>query len=408
MDQRAILILADDRHVEPARSLSRAVRDRWSIGAPPEVRVLGTSGNGTTAIGSADALLVLAGERVSADEERTMLLTVATARDEEMPVLVIGDIGAPSGPGIAMLPAGAEPGTIAAVLAGMLLRQPRIDELRTEREATARVAGTVHDKMTRIDEELQAAGIVQRNFLPGRLPKIGSIDVGALWRPTSYVSGDYYDVRRIDRRTIGVFIVDAAGHGVPSALMTMVLARAFDWAQTTHPHRPDLVMRTLNDELCFQQTGITRFATGAYALVDCIDGSISYCSAGHPPPLRLDGNSLRPFPNTRAGGLLGVFPEQEFHVMRERISPGETLLLHSDGFEQAFPLADASPDELTVPSDAYLDVFESLGELEDAESMVSSISRTIDRRRGSLHPCDDLTLLCVHRMREAGSARNAA
>ena len=89
--------------------------------------------------------------------------------------------------------------------------------------------------------------------------------------------------------------------------------------------------------------------------------------------------------------------------MTEQLRPGETLLLHSDGFEQAFPLPDAGPNELTMPSNAYLNVFKSLGDLDDPQEMVVRLATAIDSRRGSLHPCDDLTLLCVHRARETSS-----
>lgn len=411
MSNSALVVITDDGSTEDAKALSQALHDGWPIGSPPVIRIASHDECKSTPPAPGTARLLLATGSSGARQVRFITNCIDQAREDGAPVLVVGEITNPNRPDLVDVPAVAaatEPATIAAVLAGMLDRQSEIRSLRTQAAATARVVDNVQEEMTKIDEELQAAGIVQRNFLPDQLPRIGSIDVGALWRPTSYVSGDYYDVRRVDDTTIGVLLVDAAGHGVPSALMTMIIARAFDWAQAEHPHRPELVMKTLNNELCFQQAGITRFATGVYALIDCTDGTMTYCSAGHPPPLLLDRSVLRPLPNEQAGGLLGVFPEQTFEPMTYPLIPGETLLLHSDGFEQAFPLPDADPNEMTMPTNAYLEVFKSLSDLKDTDEMVKRISGAIDARRGSLHPCDDLTLLCVHRLGEAATLRRAA
>ena len=117
----------------------------------------------------------------------------------------------------------------------------------------------------------------------------------------------------------------------------------------------------------------------------------------------LSETELRVLENTRGGGLLGIFPEAEYDVMTERLQPGESFLVHSDGFEQAFPLPTAGPSELTRPTNAYLNVFKSLGEARDPEEMMQRLSLAIDSRRGSLHPCDDLTLLCIHHQRQTSA-----
>ena len=161
-----------------------------------------------------------------------------------------------------------------------------------------------------------------------------------------------------------------------------------------------LRLNAINRDFYKQQSGITRFATGVYAIIDCEEGLIHYSSAGHPPPLMLSATELRVLENSQGGGLLGVFPEADFEVMTEPIESGESFLIHSDGFEQAFPLPTAGPNELTRPTNAYLNVFKSLGEANDPEDMMDRLSTAIDSRRGSLHPCDDLTLLCIHHQRK--------
>jgi serine phosphatase RsbU (regulator of sigma subunit) len=96
------------------------------------------------------------------------------------------------------------------------------------------------------------------------------------------------------------------------------------------------------------------------------------------------------------GAGLGIFDDSEFETMPGRLEAGESLLIYSDGFEQAFPMPDAPEDALHMPNNAYLNVFKSLAGLGDPEAMIGRLESAIDARRGSLRQKDDLTLLCVH------------
>ena len=79
--------------------------------------------------------------------------------------------------------------------------------------------------MTRLDEELRLAAKLQQDFLPKQLPQVGPIHFHSLFRPAGYVSGDLYDVMRLDEKRVGFFPVDAVGHGMPAALLTMFIKR---------------------------------------------------------------------------------------------------------------------------------------------------------------------------------------
>ena len=408
MSNRHLQIICADERRADAEELATALAESWAVDACPDRRIVPLSAWPDAAPGSEDCGIVLLPAESGIDH--TGLRALDLAHDACIPTLIIGDresCARSQSLDVVHLANGTDHATIAAVLVGMLGRQPEVDRYRMQVDTSARLVNKVHEEIEKLDEELQAAAMVQRDFLPGSLPRLGTVSVGALWRPTSYVSGDYYDVRKIDEDRLGVFIADAAGHGVPSALMTMLIARAFEFAWTRHGDDPAAVMTSLNHEFCLQQTGITRFATSVYAVIDCRTGVVRYSSAGHPPPLVLAAGELRALANEDGGGLLGVFPDETFSVMVEKLAPGETFLLHSDGFEQAFPMPNATLDEMARPTTAYLDAFRSLGELDDPVAMTERISKLVDERRGSLNPCDDLTLLCVHREQVRRTLLNA-
>src|SRR5665213_2378159 len=104
--------------------------------------------------------------------------------------------------------------------------QHEMDSLRGELNQVRRRDETLNFYMHRLDEELRLAARLQQDFLPKILPQLGQVHFHTLFRPAGYVSGDLYDVTRLDERHIGFYIADAVGHGMPAALLTMFIKHA--------------------------------------------------------------------------------------------------------------------------------------------------------------------------------------
>lgn len=290
---------------------------------------------------------------------------------------------------------------IAAGVRGMLSRQAEVERLNHELAIATRFTGGLRSEIARMQEELQLASHVQREFLPRGFPALGSVRVDAFWRPASYVSGDIYDVIRLDERHIGVFIADAVGHGVPAALLTMVICRGLPAKDVGHgTYRivpPSEALARINADLIAHQGRTTRFATAVYCTIDCVTGRARLSSAGHPAPviLRADG-ALETI--DAGGGLLGVFDGEQYPEVEVELGPGDRLLLYSDGFEQAFPGDPTGARHARTPSKRYLEEFAALRSAPDVAAMVEQVGRRVDMQFGSVHQADDLTLVAVERI----------
>ncbi len=299
--------------------------------------------------------------------------------------------------GLTVLPSNTSVRTTSAVMRGMISSWEMIHGLRMQNEVNGRLIESVTEEIDLMDEELQSAMLVQKALLPRTLPSSHGMSMAAFWRPSSYVSGDFYQARMLDENRMGVFLADAAGHGVASALMTMIMAKSFEpRSEDGRIRTPGEVMRSLNDALCQMERSRSRFATGLYMTIDCRDGSLSYSTAGHPPPMILGSDRITAMNIENGGPGLGIFEDSEFETMHGRLEPGQSLLVYSDGFEQAFPIPDVPDEALHLPNNAYLRVFKSLSELGDPGAMIERLETAIDARRGSLRQKDDLTLLCLH------------
>lgn len=291
--------------------------------------------------------------------------------------------------------------TIAAVLRGMLARQHEVARLERELAIAARFTGGLRGEISRMQEELQMAAQVQREFLPSIFPEVGAVRIAAFWRPASYVSGDIYDVARLDERHVGIFIADAVGHGVPAALLTMVICRGLPGKEvgngTYRIIPPGEALARVNTEMITHQGSTTRFATAVYCIINTHDGTATLSGAGHPSPVVLRADGTMELINS-AGGLMGVFAGEQYQDTSFTLHPGDRLLLFSDGFEQAFPGDPSGSRHARLPSQRYLDEFMAAANAESSEKFVDQIGRRVDMQFGSVRQADDITLLVVEHL----------
>ncbi len=395
-----IIITSLDGGQAASAEMKRRLADGWRSPSPLNIVATGSSDPAEEDLKRIDAFVIMACEEV--DSSR-MLPLLATLEEAGVAALVLVE-GQPEADnpyeyaGALTESIECEDAILCATLQGMLHRQQEIIRLRKEASLADRFRGGLQGEVARMHEELQLAAMVQREFLPRELPNLYGINLAALWRPAHYVSGDIYDIARLDNDHIGVFIADAVGHGVPAALMTMIICRSLTTktikGNSYELIEPSDVLANLNRGMIRRQGRTTRFATAAYAVINCRTRVMRFAGAGHPPPLLLSANGACRCLETE-GGLLGVFEDETYSQIEVDLAVGECMLLYSDGFEQAFPETAADAYKRRLPNMRYRDEFERLIDEPTAQDMVETISHRLDDQAGSLHQIDDLTLLCM-------------
>jgi serine phosphatase RsbU (regulator of sigma subunit) len=178
------------------------------------------------------------------------------------------------------------------------------------------------------EEELQEAREIQDRLLPKKLPKVRGYEVAAMTQPLRFVGGDYYNVVRIDERHTALCIADVAGKGMPAALLMSSLQAALKPLVGQRLAPAELCHR-LNRILC-EITPVGKFISFFYALLDSVDNRLTYCNAGHNPPLLIwgDGTSME---LKAAGAVLGQFPHWLYEESQLQMRSGDKLILFTDG-----------------------------------------------------------------------------
>jgi len=243
----------------------------------------------------------------------------------------------------------------------------------------------------RLDREQLRVGEFQRTLLPARPPELPGWRIAVHYETSTRAGGDYYDFFPLADGRLGLLIADASGHGTPAAVlmaMTHVLLHATPDAQA----QPDIALAQLNHDLTRSITS-GQFITAFYAVLDPASGELEYSAAGHNPPYVKRANDAIEMLTDGGGPPLGVIESARFAVARIRLTPGDTLLLYTDGLTEAL-----SPDSTLFGESAVSSVLESADGM-PPQGLIERLAQAVRLHRGTAPVSDDLTLVVLQATR---------
>jgi phosphoserine phosphatase RsbU/P len=205
-------------------------------------------------------------------------------------------------------------------------------ELLQKLEQQVALAREQRQRLRQREEELQDAREIQASLLPKRLPDVRGYEIATVNQPLRFVGGDYYNVVRMDDRHTAICIADVAGKGMPAALLMSTLQAALQ-PLIAQKLPPSELCHRLNRILC-DVMPVGKFISFFYGVLDNQQNRLTYCNAGHNPPLliRADGASTE---LDAQGAVLGQFPEWQYRQSELEMRSGDRLLLFTDGLVEA-------------------------------------------------------------------------
>jgi len=247
---------------------------------------------------------------------------------------------------------------------------------------TMRHATQSQQRLAAVDSELATARAIQLAALPRKNPEIAGLDVAAIYTPASDVAGDFYDFLELDDGSLGIFIADVSGHGIPAALVASMLKIALA-TQAENASSPARILANLNALFCGRLE--RQFVTAAYVHIDPNAGVLTTASAGHPPPILRHGETCDEI--IVPGVVLGRFRDARYEELSRPFGAGDTLVLYTDGVTET---ANRSGEQW---GDQRLR--ESIGG-ESPKALAAKISAEVQTWRGvSGPPEDDVTMIVV-------------
>jgi phosphoserine phosphatase RsbU/P len=239
-------------------------------------------------------------------------------------------------------------------------------------------------KIQQQELDLQRAREIQQSLLPKHVPQLPGFEVAGAWQPARVVSGDYYDVLRLNDHKLGICVADVAGKGVSAALL-MANVQAAVRAYAGEDESPAGVCLKVNS-LLHENVAVGKFVTFVYGVLDADRRTFVYCNAGNPYPILASAGSTRTLDHS--GAVLGVFSEWKYEDTTIDLKPGDRLLLFTDGITEAEDADGREFDENGVASFANAN-----GRLAAKELISRLLARVSEFCGAQFH--DDATLLVI-------------
>lgn len=212
-----------------------------------------------------------------------------------------------------------------------------------------RMNAELYERNLQVEKELYTARQLQQSLLPPFLPdpddmsgmqiskchyKDDSIRITGVYVPCDALGGDIYDVIKFPNGTIGVAVADVSGHGVPAGFVTAIFKSSF--YRVTHNYSlPGDILFHLNNELAdIVKTG--EYVTSVVSLLqpDETGLTFSYSGAGHPYPLYYNAKTKQLERLKENGTPLVWFKNMEYPTGHISLSPGDKILLYTDGVNE--------------------------------------------------------------------------
>jgi predicted ester cyclase len=185
----------------------------------------------------------------------------------------------------------------------------------------------------RVEQELRVARSIQQASLPKEVPTLENWQITPYYQPAREVGGDFYDLFELEDGRVTVVMGDAAGKGIPAALVVSATASVLRAvAQALGSSSPSEVLAQVNETL-FARIPPNMFVTCFYAILDPKNGSMNYANAGHDLPYLWHGGDCE---ELRARGMpLGLMAGMSYEQKEIELDAGEGVLFYSDGLVEA-------------------------------------------------------------------------
>lgn len=255
-----------------------------------------------------------------------------------------------------------------------------------------------------LENELNIARNIQKEFLPTQMPEIPGWDIAAYFKAAKFVAGDYYDAFSLPDGNLMFVVGDVCGKGVGAALF-MTLFRSLlrvtstsghlaetDKSQSGQSHAESVsqAIASTNRYVAETHEQALVFSTVFIGVLNVQDGTLTYINAGNEAPYLIRQNGkLEQLPPT--GPVIGFMPDAEHHVLEVHIESGDSLLVFTDGI----------PDSKNGQNEffGHNRLVELLHQTDaNSTSLVNRIGSVLDQFIGTTDQFDDITMMTLKRI----------
>ena len=240
----------------------------------------------------------------------------------------------------------------------------------------------------RIESELRIARGIQMSMVPSQFPDYEGLDMYAVMMPAREVGGDLYGYVMLDTR-LYFCVGDVSGKGIPASLFMAQATRLFE-TLAKQGMMPAEICTRINDALSGDDNENGMFVTMFVGLVDLTTGHLSFCNAGHNPPVIGGTPSQGDFLQMESNAPIGLWPDLQYIGEEIDTVKGRPLLIYTDGVNEA-----ENPQQQQFGDDRLLSILRDT-HYDSSRQVIETLTAAVDKHRNGAEPNDDLTVMCIH------------
>lgn len=240
----------------------------------------------------------------------------------------------------------------------------------------------------RMESELRIARDIQMSMVPSSFALYPGLDMFASMTPAREVGGDLYGYL-LTGDNLYFVVGDVSGKGVPASLFMAQATRLFQ-TLAKQCMSPAEICTRINDALSGEDNEGNMFVTMFLGLLDLKSGHLSFCNAGHNPPILGDSEKGCDFIQMHPNAPIGVLPGLDFQGDEIENIKGRPLFVYTDGLNEA-----ENPAHEQFGDDRLLTFLRNCS-FESSRQVILDIVADVEKHRNGAEPNDDLTMMCLN------------
>jgi len=238
----------------------------------------------------------------------------------------------------------------------------------------------------RLVAEIEQAREVQTDLFPKSPPQIAGLDIWGVCQPAQEVGGDFFDYLYLGSDRLCLALGDVSGKGMKGA-MNAAMAHGMLHAQARVSDSVPSIISELNAVLCSRLDRAT-FTALSLAVIDVQSRELQLCNAGNPYPilLRRGQSSLLEV----SGMPLGIISGIEYDETHLALTPGDMLILYSDGITEAM-----ASDDRIYGMDALRELVGTFQPNLSVQTIIEKVIENVKRFAGDRPQSDDMTVIAM-------------
>lgn len=189
------------------------------------------------------------------------------------------------------------------------------------------------EQNSKLREDIQLAENMQKRMLP-IIKQYNGFSIDYLYKPSEMMSGDIFDIYKINDENTGIYICDVVGHGVTASLLTMFVRQSLRTISKSDTNINRIIGKVHKTFLALNLDADKYFSI-FFGIYNNKTKQFRYINAGHNSIPILIRDNKEELLEARGYPICNLFDSVSYNIDTIDFKKNDRLLLYTDGIIEA-------------------------------------------------------------------------